>query len=120
MRKALAVYTGPFLPRSEGQWAEELRWDLEWSVVRSGLLAVEELFRQERYKACIELAERLIEINPLEAGISVLMVQAVKELHGALAARAMLEQVTARFRSAIGEVPEAIEQLRSGAWLSAN
>ena len=120
VRKALAVYTGPFLPRSEGQWAEELRWDLEWSVVRSGLLAVEELFRQERYKACIELAERLIEINPLEAGISVLMVQAVKELHGTLAARAMLEQVTARFRSAIGEVPEAIEQLRSGAWLSAN
>jgi tetratricopeptide (TPR) repeat protein len=120
VRKALALYTGPFLPRSEGQWAEELRWDLEWSVVRSGLLAVEELFRQERYKVCIELAERLIEINPLEAGISVLMVQAVKELDGVLAARSMLEQVTARFRSSIGEVPEAIEQLRSSAWLSAN
>ena len=120
VRKALALYTGPFLPRSEGHWAEELRWDLEWSVVRSGMLAVEELFRQERYKVCIELAERLIEINPLEAGISVLMVQAVKELHGVLAARAMLEQVTARFRSSIGEVPEAIEQLRSSAWLSAN
>ena len=120
VRKALALYTGPFLPRSEGQWAEERRWDLEWSVVRAGLLAVEELFRQERYKVCIELAERLIEINPLEAGISVLLVQSIKELHGVLAARSMLEQVTMRFRSSIGEVPEAIEQLRSSAWLSAN
>ena len=120
LRKALALYTGSFLPRSEGSWVEERRWDLEWSVVRTGLLAVEELFRQGNYKVCIELAERLIEINPFETGISVLMVQAVKELDGVLAARAMVERVTARFRSSIGEVPEAIEQLRSSAWLLAN
>jgi two-component SAPR family response regulator len=120
LRKALALYTGSFLPRSEGAWVEERRWDLEWSVVRAGLLAVDELFRQGNYKVCIELAERLIEINPLEAGISVLLVQAVKELDGVLAARSMLEQVMARFRSSIGDVPEAIEQLRSSSWLLAN
>ena len=119
-RKAMVLYTGPFLPRSESAWAEEYRMDLEWSVARAGLLALEDLFQLERFEPCIELAERLLEINPMDIGVSVLLVRAVKELSGTLEARSKLDQLSARFVSQIGVVPDPLIELQASAWMMSN
>jgi tetratricopeptide (TPR) repeat protein len=119
-RKAMVLYTGPFLPRSESAWAEEYRMDLEWSVARAGLLALEDLFQLERFEPCIELAERLLEINPMDIGVSVMLVRTVKELSGTLEARSKLDQLSARFVSQIGVVPDPLIELQASAWMMAN
>lgn len=120
LHRALALYTGPFLPRSDGAWAEEYRRDLEWSLAETGLRAIEDLYRLGSHAACIRLAERLLEINPLDVGTSVLLVRAEFELHGTLAARSRLDRLATVFRGQIGEVPEPIEHLGREGWLQAN
>ncbi len=120
LQRALALYAGPFLPRSDGVWADEYRRDLEWSLTESGLRAVEDLYKLGKHAACLELAERLLEINPLNVGTAVLLVRSVYELHGSLAARSRLDHLAMGFRGQLGEVPEPIEDLGREGWLQAN
>lgn len=112
LKRALGLYTGGFMPRSEGVWAEEYRNDLEWSVASAGLATVEDLFKLERYDVCIELATRLLEINPLDVALSTFLVQAVRSLKGTLAAHQELERLANVFRNQIGEVPEVLSEMR--------
>lgn len=120
LHRALALYSGPFLPRSDGVWAEEYRRDLEWSLTEAGLRAVEDLYRIGNHAACLRLAERLLEINPLDVGTAVLLVRSVYELHGSLAARSRLDRLAMGFRGQLGEVPEPIEHLGREGWLQVN
>ena len=112
LKRALGLYSGSFMPRSEGVWAEEFRNDLEWSVASAGLATVENLYKLERYDTCIELAGRLLEINPLDVTLSVFLVQAVRSLKGSLAARQELERLAHIFDTQIGEVPEILNEMR--------
>ena len=120
LHRALALYAGPFLPRSDGVWADEYRHDLEWSLTESGLRAVEDLYKLGKHAACLELAERLLEINPLNIGTAVLLVRSLYELHGSLVARSRLDRLATVFRGHLGEVPEPIEDLGREGWLQAN
>ena len=120
VQRALALYTGPFLPRSSSDWALELRSDLEFSVTRAGLEALEELFKLARFEACSSLAERLLEVNPLDIGVNVLLVRSVEQLRGALAAREVLAFRWAVFEREVGEVPEDLRSLQNAAWGRAN
>jgi tetratricopeptide (TPR) repeat protein len=112
LKRALGLYSGGFMPRSEGVWAEEYRNDLEWSVASAGLATVEDMFKLERYDVCIELATRLLEISPLDVALSIFLVQAVRSLKGSLAAHQELERLANVFNTQIGEVPEALSDLR--------
>jgi tetratricopeptide (TPR) repeat protein len=112
LKRALGLYSGGFMLRSEGVWAEEYRNDLEWSVASAGLATIEDLFKQERYDVCIELATRLLEISPLDVALSIFLVQAVRSLKGTLAARQELERLANVFNTQIGEVPEALNEMR--------
>jgi tetratricopeptide (TPR) repeat protein len=112
LKRALGLYSGGFMPRSEGVWAEEYRNDLEWSVASAGLATVEDMFKLERYDVCIELATRLLEISPLDVSLSIFLVQAVRSLKGSLAARQELERLANVFNTQIGEVPEALSEMR--------
>jgi tetratricopeptide (TPR) repeat protein len=112
LKRALGLYSGGFMPRSEGVWAEEYRNDLEWSVASAGLATIEDLFKQERFDVCIELATRLLEISPLDVALSIFLVQAVQSLKGTLAARQELERLANVFNTQIGEVPEALNEMR--------
>lgn len=120
IRRALALYTGPFLLRSESDWAFEFRRDLEWKVAEVGLLTVEDLFQAGRFEACVELAERMLQVTPAQEAVAVLLVRAVRELHGVLAARQRLERVSQACLSFLGEVPQGLLDLNSARWLNAN
>ncbi|GAA5533732.1 BTAD domain-containing putative transcriptional regulator [Deinococcus aluminii] len=120
LRRALGLYAGRFLPASDTAWAAGVRDELEWSLVRLGLETLERLQREGQHAACVSLAQRLLEIHPLDVGISALLVRALHTLRGSLAARQELERVSQVFQRELGEVPEPLLALRRDAWASAN
>jgi tetratricopeptide (TPR) repeat protein len=119
-RQALRQYSGAFLPDAESDWASEYRRDLEWRVVSSGLRTVEDLFARNRFEACVDLAERLLELTPTNEGLAVMLVRSLRELHGVLVARARLEGLKQAFSLQVGEVPAALVELDRQAWMTAN
>jgi tetratricopeptide (TPR) repeat protein len=119
LRKALSLYGGSFLPRSENIWAIETRGEIEWSVCKSGLGVLEDLFQLGKFDLCEKLAERLLEIEPLDVGISLLLLECVKSLRGMTAARQSLAHIQTVFQNQIGEVPEAIAQAGKN-WIEIN
>jgi tetratricopeptide (TPR) repeat protein len=112
VRRALALYTGPFLPNSQSEWAEIFRSELEFSVANLGLETVEDLYALERFEACVDLALRLLEVNVLNIGVSVMLVKATAQLKGAFAAREALDHVLKSFERGLGVVPELLRDLR--------
>ncbi|MBB5235887.1 DNA-binding SARP family transcriptional activator [Deinococcus budaensis] len=120
LRRALGLYAGPFLPESESSWAAQLREELEWSLLRSGLETLETLRGRGEYAACVGLAQRLLEIQPLDVGISTLLVQVFHALRGHAAARQELARVSQVFQRELGEVPEPLLALQRGTWATAH
>lgn len=120
LRRALDLYTGRFLPEADTAWAAGLRDELEWSLLRLGLETLETLHRQGQHAECVTLAPRLLEIHPLDVGVSALLVRALHPLRGAGAARQELERVSQVFVRELGEVPEALRALHRDAWTLAN
>ncbi len=108
LRRALGLYTGPFLPRSESDWAVQSRMDLEFALSSLGLEVVLDLERRGRWRACTELAERLLVVNPLDAAVAIVLVRAMGAWRGRVAARGAFDRVAARFRLEVGDVPEAL------------
>jgi DNA-binding SARP family transcriptional activator len=108
LRRALALYTGPFLPRMDGDWATEFRISLEWEVSMTGRAVVEDLFARERWDACIALARGLFEINSSDAAMAVLLVRATAFRDGHSAAWQEFGVLSERLRHALGEVPEVL------------
>jgi DNA-binding SARP family transcriptional activator len=119
-RQALRQYSGAFLPDSESDWASAYRCDLEWRVVSSGLRTVEDLFARNRFEACADLAERLLELIPTSEGLAVMLVRSLRELHGVLLARERLEGLKRAFSLQVGEIPVALLELERQAWMTAN
>jgi tetratricopeptide (TPR) repeat protein len=115
--RALLNYTGPFLPKSEGEWAYEQRYALEWDIAKAGLVTVEDLFKQGLLDRAERLARRLLEIR-LDASIANLFLMTVSQLHGIEAARQELERLKVLFVQEIGVVPEQLEQIRD--WRAIN
>jgi tetratricopeptide (TPR) repeat protein len=120
LRRALGLYTGRFLPEADTAWAAGVRDELEWSLLRLGLETLETLYRQGQHAECVTLAPRLLEIHPLDVGVSALLVRALHPLRGAGAARQELERVSQVFVRELGEVPEALRALHRDAWALAN
>jgi hypothetical protein len=103
-----------------GEWAEMFRSDLEFSVTLAGLNSLKELFKRERYEACSSLAERLLEVNPLDVGVNVFLVQATAQLRGALAAREVWTFRANFFKQQIGVVPETLLEMDQSRWNQAD
>jgi tetratricopeptide (TPR) repeat protein len=120
IRQALRQYSGAFLPDAESDWASEYRRDLEWRVVSSGLRSVEDLFARNRFEACAELAERLLELTPTNEGLAIMLIRSLRELHGVLMARERLEGLKQAFASQLGEVPAALLELSQQASMTSN
>ena len=117
LRAALEQYTGAFLPESDTDWVVEERTNVEWLIVRTGLEILEEYYRQGDDALCMDLAERLLQVEPLNEGINTLLIRATERLKGAVTARHTLERVRKRFRDDVGELPAAFQwtPLDSGA-----
>jgi DNA-binding SARP family transcriptional activator len=102
-------YRGAFLPEADTDWAVEERTNVEWLIVRTGLETLEEYYLKGENALCLELAERLLEVAPLNEAINTMLIRATERLKGAVAARHTLERVHTRFRQEVGEVPLALE-----------
>ncbi len=111
LNRALALYSGDFLPQSDGNWAQETRSDLEFNLAHVALETLEDLYKLGEFQTCSDLAARLLEINPISVGISILLVKSVMALKGSLHARETLDQVHRTFHRELGEVPEDLKQL---------
>ena len=109
LRAALETYTGAFLPESDTDWVVEERTNVEWLIVRTGLEILEEYYQQGDDALCMELAERLLQVEPLNEGINTLLIRATERLKGAVTARHTLERVRKRFRDEVGDLPPALQ-----------
>ena len=110
LRQALAAYTGPFLPNTSTEWADNLRLDFEWDVARAGLVVLQDLAKRGFFERCEALARRLLEINPMDTSTALVLLQCVHELHGLLRTHQELEYLKAKFMQHIGVIPEMLGQ----------
>jgi len=102
---------GDFLPESETEWAAEERTRLSRSFVRTGLETMHTWYRERRYDRCIGLAERLLEIDPLDETIHAFLIRATAELSGVTAACGVCWQSRALFIRETGSVPPDLDRL---------
>jgi tetratricopeptide (TPR) repeat protein len=108
LRRALGLYTGPFLPNTDTHWAIDVRLELERALARVGLRVLIELEHARRYPECIGLAERLLEVHPLDVSVAVVLVRCTLKSFGVLEAQQALDRIKSRFMSLIGDVPEEL------------
>jgi tetratricopeptide (TPR) repeat protein len=105
LRRALALFTGSFLPRSEQEWVYDLRLELEHNIAQLGLSVLLDLEKLEAHDQIIELALRLIEVSPVQIEIGLLLIRAMLAGRGQAAARETHAMLCQRFVAKIGEVP---------------
>ncbi len=109
LQRALALYTGTFLKDSESEWVIGFRGELEWALSNAGLTVVEDLYARGSFEACVNLSRALLEVNPVDASLALMLLKAVFALQGSSHASQELERLRSRFRLEIGEVPEEFE-----------
>ncbi len=110
--QALELCRGPFMRGFEGQWLEEVRENMEWLLVRSGLKLVQEMYETGDFQACRRLTERLLKVEPLDESLNELLVRATREVEGALASRKAMSKVESQFLHEVGELPPTLAQLK--------
>jgi tetratricopeptide (TPR) repeat protein len=103
VRAALDLYTAPFLSQLEGEWVEQVRHDLEWSLVRSALRVVTALYDGCHYFECRSLAARLLRFSPFDPTITEVIVSSTLELDGLLVASGQQRLFERGFEREYGE-----------------
>ena len=120
LHQALEIYRGAFMPHIESEWAEEVRNNVEWLLVRSGLRVVQDLYDRGNFEDCRKLTEKLRKVAPLDAGLGELLVRATNEIDGLLAAKRTLTDVEKYFVGEVGELPAGLERLKRDYKLNIN
>jgi two-component SAPR family response regulator len=100
--RAFKIYAGNLMPQAEGQWLESERAVLEAHALKSGLHWCKTWFERQQYGRCIQLATRLLEIDPFDESLAEHLVQATKALEGRVAARQTVKRLHQRFASELG------------------
>jgi len=108
LNRALNRYRGPFLPQAESEWARMERDTLEWNVISCGLNLMEAWSREREWEKCLDLAQRLLTIDPVNAALAEYLMQATLELEGLVASRQVLSQLADRFQRELGTVPPTL------------
>jgi tetratricopeptide (TPR) repeat protein len=120
LHQALEIYRGPFMPHLDSAWVEEVRNNVEWLLVRSGLRVVQDLYDRGSFEDCRKLTEKLRKVAPLDEGLNELLVRATNEIDGLLAARRTLSDVEKYFHAEVGELPPSLESLKQEIKLNLN
>ena len=120
LHQALEIYRGAFMPHIESEWAEEVRNNVEWLLVRSGLRVVQDLYDRGNFEDCRKLTEKLRKVAPLDAGLGELLVRATNEIDGLLAAKRTLTDVEKYFVGEVGELPPGLQSLKRDYKLNIN
>jgi DNA-binding SARP family transcriptional activator len=114
VNRAFKHYAGPFLPLAEGEWLETERASLNARALGAGLEWCKTWFERQQYGRCIQLATRLLEIDPLDESLNELLVRSTKALEGRVAARQTVKRLQKRFESELGSVPGSLEPAQYG------
>jgi DNA-binding SARP family transcriptional activator len=64
LRQAVHLYSGPFAPLLDSDWAQSYRLRLEERFTETATRLNRQLLRQADYAAAIEVSERLLESDP--------------------------------------------------------
>jgi DNA-binding SARP family transcriptional activator len=110
--QALEKCQGAFMHGYEALWLEEVRANVEWLLVRSGLKLVQEMYEAGDFQACRRLTERLLKVEPFDESLNELLVRATREVEGALASRKAMSLVESQFLQEVGELPPTLAQLK--------
>ena len=99
---AFEWFQGSFMPEAEGDWVETERAQLNALALKFGLTWCETWFEQHQHQRCIQLATRLLELDPLDEHLSGLLVRATEALEGRAAARQTVKRLRKRFETELG------------------
>jgi tetratricopeptide (TPR) repeat protein len=109
---ALTLHRGPFLPHAESEWAEVEREDVASSIVRLGLEVMQVWASRGRQDRCLDLVDRLLEIDPFNEALSEYLVGAARAVQGEAAALHAVHRLGRRFERELGSLPPRLERLR--------
>lgn len=110
---ALGLHRGPFLPSADSEWAVATREDVAWSLMRLGLSVLRDRHLRGDHDGCQQLAERLLEVDPLHVSLMEFLVASVRAIEGDVAAQGMAERLMRRFERDIGTRPAGWESPRA-------
>jgi len=100
-----------FLPTSESEWAHEEREHLKRWVTQIALETINHWFQAGDYEKCIQLAERLLPLDPLDEALHTFLLNATWQARGELAAHHLYRHSAATFMREVGEVPGGLKHL---------
>lgn len=100
-----------FLRGSESEWVEAERERMSRWIVRVGLETMDTWYNEGDYVKCLKLAERLIEVDPLDEGLHDFLIRATAQVKGISAARTTCWESQAFFAREVGHVPPLLERL---------
>jgi two-component SAPR family response regulator len=120
LNQALDLYAGAFLRHSSAEWVEEVRSNVEWLLVRTGLKVVQDLFERGDFDACRKTTKRLRKVEPLDIGLNEQWIRAMTELDGALAGRRTVAEVERAFDGYGEALPPTLKRLREELKLTLN
>jgi len=100
-----------FLPAAESEWAQEEREQLRRWVTQVGLETMDQWYQVGDYEKCIQLAERLLPLDPLDEALHTFLLNATWHARGQLAAQHRYRHSAATFIREVGEVPPGLMKL---------
>jgi tetratricopeptide (TPR) repeat protein len=111
--KPLLLYTGRFMPQTASVWADEVRNEMEWLLIQSGVKVVQELLDAGELEACQRLTNRLLRVEPLDLTLNKLLLEVTHRVSGPEVFRAEYARMALRFKE-FGEVPVELEKWAVG------
>lgn len=107
----LTTQYSEFLPGADSEWARGERDRLRRWMTQIGLETMESWFQTGEYDKCIQLAERLLPIDPLDEGLHTFLLTATYHARGRLSALHRYHASAASFLQEVGEIPDSLQQL---------
>jgi hypothetical protein len=107
----LEDYKGPFLDALDTPWTEEVRNKVETHLTRQGIVVLNELHAQGQHDLCLQLAERLLEINPFLPEVIDIQIQATTKRYGEEARKRLQTEIIQHLKVQFGGIPEEFKSL---------
>jgi hypothetical protein len=110
---AMDLYGGEYLPKTDLEWAVQKRFDLELDFAQSGIEVLQDLLQQGKPSLCLNLAERLCLVAPLDLAVHLLLLKATARAKGLMAAKDRLGRVDTALRHDLERHPEVRAELQA-------
>jgi hypothetical protein len=107
----LEDYKGPFLNALDTPWTEEVRNRIETHLTQQGTKVLEQLHDQGRHGLCLQLAERLLKINPFLPEVVATQIRSTTELYGEEAGKRLQTEIARQLKAQFGGIPEDFQAI---------